>query len=483
MIVPVKLTVVGAGVPFFGGVAGGLSFVSGNGFSAAPQNVQLNNAGTGSLNWTAAVSMFRTSTVVIAGQFTDVNWLSASASNGIAPSIVTVSVSPQGLPPGIYLGQILFQAASSSVTIPVSLVVVDSNNVTFQQTPGVNFTMPVGSNPLAQTVALVSTGANFTFNATAQTAGGGNWLQCACSNSNYYGYYTPSACSINVNAATLSSGIYAGQVTFAPTGSGPAMTVPVTLTVGNPGSGGNKPVIRAANGVVNGASFLAGIVPGSFATIFGTNLASTTTGKDWGGYVTNGQLPTQIDGVSVSVGGKPAYIEYIRADQINIQVPDAGVGPLQVIVTNSNGTSDPVTATSQQFGPAFFLFGSKYAVAQHYPDYGYSSNPSMVPGAVAAKPGDILVLWGTGFGPTNPAVSAGLVPPPTGPSVTGGGVPVTVTVGGVNARLISAVLSPYTAVYQIAIQLPSSLPNGDVPIKASIGSYQSPDNVPIYVQN
>ena len=51
------------------------------------------------------------------------------------------------------------------------------------------------------------------------------------------------------------------------------------------------------------------------------------------------------------------------------------------------------------------------------------------------------------------------------------------------AQLISAVLAPYTAVYQIAIQLSSTLPNGDVPVKASIGSYQSPDNVYIYVQN
>jgi uncharacterized protein (TIGR03437 family) len=261
---------------------------------------------------------------------------------------------------------------------------------------------------------------------------------------------------------------------------GKAFTV---TQAGNPGSGGNKPVIRAANGVVNGASFLPGIVPGSFATIFGTNLASTTTGKDWSGSITNGQLPTQIDGVSVSIAGKPAYIEYIRQDQINLQVPDVGVGPVQVTVTNSDGASDPATVTSQEFGPAFFLFGTKYAVAQHYPDYGYSSNPSWVPGAVAAKPGDILILWGTGFGPTNPAVPAGQVPPPTGPSVTGGGVPVTVTVGGVSAQLISAVLSPYTAVYQIAIQLPSTLPNGDIPVKASIGSYQSPDNVYIYVQN
>ncbi len=254
-----------------------------------------------------------------------------------------------------------------------------------------------------------------------------------------------------------------------------------TFTV-TPAAASTKPAI-SANGVVNGASFVAGIVPGSFASIFGTNLASTTTGKDWAGSITNGQLPTQIDGVSVSVGGKPAYIAYIRQDQINIQVPDAGVGPMQVTITNSGGTSDPVTVTSQQFGPAFFLTGGKYAVAQHYPDYGYSANPSVVPGAVAAKPGDILILWGAGFGPTNPAVPAGEVPPPTGPSVTGGGVSVAVTVGGVNARLISAVLSPYAADYQIAIQLPSTLPNGDVPIKASICSYQSPDNVYIYVQN
>jgi len=110
------------------------------------------------------------------------------------------------------LGQILFQAASSSVTIPISLVVVDSNNITFQQVPGVNFTMPVGSNPLAQTVTAVSTGGSINFIATAQTAGGGNWLQSACNNSFFDGSHgTPSACSINVNAATLPSGIYAGQ--------------------------------------------------------------------------------------------------------------------------------------------------------------------------------------------------------------------------------------------------------------------------------
>ena len=143
----------------------------------------------------------------------------------------------------------------------------------FIQVSPLYFTMPVGSNPLAQTVTMVSTGTAFSFNApTAQTAGGGDWLKVtgtSCINSSSYYNNTPAACTISVSAATLPAGIYIGQVTF--NNGSTAMTVPVTLTVGNPGSGGNKPVIRAANGVVNGASFLAGIVPGSFATIFGTH--------------------------------------------------------------------------------------------------------------------------------------------------------------------------------------------------------------------
>jgi hypothetical protein len=148
---------------------------------------------------------------------------------------VTVSVSPQGLPTGIYLGQILFQAATSSVTVPVSLVVVDSNSITFQQAPGLIFAMPVGSNPLSQNVTVASTGTSFNFIATAQTAGGGNWLQSTCSGGSYSdgSHSTPATCSISVNAATLSSRIYAGQIAFTRTSTGSAMIVPVTLTVGN----------------------------------------------------------------------------------------------------------------------------------------------------------------------------------------------------------------------------------------------------------
>jgi uncharacterized protein (TIGR03437 family) len=36
---------------------------------------------------------------------------------------------------------------------------------------------------------------------------------------------------------------------------------------------------------------------------------------------TNGQMPTQLDGVSVTVNGKPAYVYYISPTQVNILTP------------------------------------------------------------------------------------------------------------------------------------------------------------------
>ena len=235
------------------------------------------------------------------------------------------------------------------------------------------------------------------------------------------------------------------------------------------------------NGVVNGASFQPGMVPDSWVTITGTGLSSVT--DSWDKAIVNGKLPTSLDGVSVSIGGKPAYIQYISANQINVQAPDVGLGPMPVTVTNANGTSAAATATSQQFGPAFFLWGGKYAAATHV-DFSPASKPGLFAGVttVPAKPGETVVLWGTGFGPANPAVPAGIVVPADRLYPTAN--PVTVTVGNAGAQVLSAVMSPgYAGLYQIAIQIPSSTPDGDIPIKTSVGGSSSPDNVFITVQH
>ena len=78
-------------------------------------------------------------------------------------------------------------------------------------------------------------------------------------------------------------------------------TATYTLT---PAAAGTAPSIDAG-GVVSGASFQPGIVPGSWLTIKGSNLSPVT--DTWEKAIVNGNLPTSLDGVSVSVGGKPAY--------------------------------------------------------------------------------------------------------------------------------------------------------------------------------
>ena len=105
------------------------------------------------------------------------------------------------------------------------------------------------------------------------------------------------------------------------------------------------------NGVVSGASFQTGIVPNSWVAIYGTNLS--TVSDYW--TIDNGQFPTQLDGVSVSIGGQPAYVEFVSPGQINVLAPNIAAGPVQVTVTNSMGTSQPVPATAALDGPAFFF--------------------------------------------------------------------------------------------------------------------------------
>jgi uncharacterized protein (TIGR03437 family) len=235
------------------------------------------------------------------------------------------------------------------------------------------------------------------------------------------------------------------------------------------------PVIAS---VVSGASFLPGIVPGSWVSVYGTNLSSVT--DFW--TIVNGQLPTKLDGVSVSVNGQPAYIEFVSSGQINLIAPDTGAGTMQVSVTNSAGTSPVVSATAATYGPAFFLWANQYAVAT-YQDYTYAVKNGAIAGltTVPAKPGDVLILWGTGFGPTTPAAPAGEEVPSTATYSTTGSV--TVSIGGVQATVYGAALTPgFAGLYQIAIQVPPSAANGDQPIVASVGGVSSPSSTLITVQ-
>jgi uncharacterized protein (TIGR03437 family) len=233
------------------------------------------------------------------------------------------------------------------------------------------------------------------------------------------------------------------------------------------------------NGVVNGASYQPGIVPNSWVSIGGTHLASKT--DNWVHAIVDGKFPTELDGVSVKIGGKPAYINFISPGQINLVAPDVGFGPLPVTVTTPGGTSATFMVTSNQYGPAFFQWPDSQPIATRL-DYTDAVKDGTFPGVstVPAKPGETIVLWGTGFGPTNPIAPPG-APVPSGKTYSATTLP-KVTIDKVSAKVYGAALTAgFAGLYQVAIQIPDSIRDGDWPIQATIGGVESPTGVVLTV--
>ncbi len=215
-------------------------------------------------------------------------------------------------------------------------------------------------------------------------------------------------------------------------------------------------------GIVNDASFAAGAIStGSWVAIFGTNLAPAGDSRTWNAAteIVSGKLPVSLDGTSVTVNGKAAVVEFIQPSQVNIQPPDdTSLGPVQVVVTTAGGASNSFTVNYAKFAPGLFPGEtSPYIVAQHG-DNSYVTTQS------PAEPGEVIVLWGTGFGPANPAVPAGQVF--SGANLLANTV--TVSIGGQPATVDFAGVVG-AGLVQINVHVPISINDGDAAVIATVG--------------
>jgi uncharacterized protein (TIGR03437 family) len=246
-----------------------------------------------------------------------------------------------------------------------------------------------------------------------------------------------------------------------------------------PSASAPLPVIA---GIANSAGGQVGVSAGTYISIYGSNFAPTGwPATIWSDYVVSGQLPTKLAGVSVSIGGTPAYIEYVSPTQINILSPNLGTGSTSVTVTTPAGTSNAYSIQSSQVQPAFFAWQPGNYVVATDSNYNWLVKNGEFAGKTTApaQPGETIILWGTGFGPTTPAAPAGQITPSNLYSVNG----VVVTVGSVPVPASATALSPGSAgLYQVVITLPSGLTNGDYPIVATVGGVQSPSGVKLTVQ-
>ena len=121
------------------------------------------------------------------------------------------------------------------------------------------------------------------------------------------------------------------------------------------------------------------------------------------------------------------------------------------------------------YSPAFFTFnGASIAALNASANNQTLADPRVAPGGVPARPGDVVVLYGTGFGVTEPVYQAGefaAVPLRDAVSVTVGGV----TLSAAEVLYAgSSIGAP--GLFQFNIRVPAATADGDIPTSIRIGS-------------
>jgi uncharacterized protein (TIGR03437 family) len=232
--------------------------------------------------------------------------------------------------------------------------------------------------------------------------------------------------------------------------------------------------------------------PGSWIEIYGADMSFSNRSWTAADFTGGGLIaPTSLDGVSVTIGGQSAFVDYISATQINAQIPyTVAPGQQAVVVKDAAGSSIEnvsVTINPVQPGmlapPAFKVNGIQYAGALFADGKTYAMPPGAVSGITsrAANPGDLLTFYGVGFGPVTPNIPAGQVvqqPDAAGlPSFQ-------LSIEGIAAQVEYAGLAPNSiGLYQFNVYVPNSVTaSATAAVTFSIGGVSGTQRLNIAVQ-
>jgi uncharacterized protein (TIGR03437 family) len=245
--------------------------------------------------------------------------------------------------------------------------------------------------------------------------------------------------------------------------------------------------------VTNAGSYRdeAGIAMNTMVAIYGTNFAVPGTARQAiRSDLVDGVYPRTLACASVEIAGQTAPVTFVSPTQINVQAPTGLLaGPVDVEVKLNRNTPAELKAEKQGvlsrfYSPAFFQFlPSSSIAAQIAPNFEILASPNLVPGGRPIKPGEVAILYGTGFGPTEPVYQRGEIAQGPAPIRD----PYTVRVGGVTltpAEILYGGLSPgsISGLYQFNIRIPANTPDGDIPVEIEIGGLKTQPGVTIPVK-
>ena len=213
--------------------------------------------------------------------------------------------------------------------------------------------------------------------------------------------------------------------------------------------------VPSITGVANNYSGIApglpnyGIAQGSIFLIIGSNLTTSDTGLQ------TPPLKTTLSGtsVNVTVNGTTTHpiFYYVTHGQIAAILPSATpVGTGTITVTTSAGTSPtaPITVVQSAFGILTMNQAGNGLGQIQDANNGYN----LLSYTASAKPGDAIVLWGSGLGPVTGDETQYQTQTDFGSSY-----PIEVDLGGVSATVLYHGRSAYPGLDEVIVAVPSSL--------------------------
>jgi uncharacterized protein (TIGR03437 family) len=394
------------------------------------------------------------------------NWLKVATNSFNAPGQLNVTLDASTLGAGNYSGTVTFSCAAvacTQVQIPINLAVSSTPNIAASFTslslqPGSG-----GSLPASQKITLSASdqsAQNFSFTYSPQ----GSWLKVTSDHNT-----TPAVLTVEV--VSLPSQSSSGTITINPANGSPTVTIPVNLTL----SVGSVPTIQTG-GVITATAFggFSTISPGTYIEIYGSNLAATS--RTWASSdFTGANAPTAIDGVTVTINGHSAFVNYVSAGQVNVLVPgNVGTGGAALLtLSNSSGVTSPypINVAPLQPGllapPSFVINGKQY-VAALFPDGTFVMPTGALPGVASrpAKPGETITLYGIGFGPVIADTPVGTIAQQQNKLLA----PLQVLFGQTSATLNYDGLAPtYVGLYQFNLVVPPVSDSDAVPLTFNLG--------------
>ncbi len=181
-------------------------------------------------------------------------------------------------------------------------------------------------------------------------------------------------------------------------------------------------------------------------------------------------LPTELNRVSVEFKAPPdiliprlGRILFVGDKQINLQVPDFAASvdsvQMQAVINRGQGgneiRSNVITSDLRPIAPALFTTnssGTGAAAAAH------GNSGQLISATNPARPGEIISVYGNGFGQTDPSFSPGKQPSSPARLVAGA----TAEIGGLNADVSYAGVAPgFVGLYQFNVQVHPNVPAGD----------------------